>query len=192
MTGRWAMKLPDDWRILPESCASARGFTSELVLGDYGSFDAGGSHKFDSVAFRVREPAEPPVVILFNPVADGNAFGTQRIQHFVQVVHAVVKHERLWAWLEVFGIVLENRPHREPGPARIICFPPREHDTRRVVPPYTQVLLIPAVQGFRIVCFEKHTAQTSDTLHKLALRSNQGSGLAATLGQQGTVQCALA
>ena len=64
------------------------------------------------MALRIGDPGEAPVLVLVALVRDLDAFGAELYEERVEVVDAVVDHERGLPGAEVRRVLLEEGPHR--------------------------------------------------------------------------------
>src|SRR3989442_2248366 len=83
--------------------------------------------ELDALPFGIRHPREPAVLILGSLGTHVNPFGLELGDHGVEVVDPVVEHERGLPRAEIFGVVLEEGPHRRSGTLRILGLAPVKH-----------------------------------------------------------------
>src|SRR5258708_28516105 len=83
--------------------------------------------QLDAIPFRVHDPCEPAIFMIFPLWIDGYAFGLQRFEHGVEIFYLVVDHEGRTARIEVFRILGEKRPHGKAFVRRIVVAAPVEH-----------------------------------------------------------------
>src|SRR5271165_377819 len=50
--------------------------------------------QLDLVAFRIDDPSEAAVVVVLALGIDGHAFSAQRLEQRIQIVHAIIQHQR--------------------------------------------------------------------------------------------------
>src|SRR5262249_9139734 len=101
----WLMRVST---VREGGCGVARG-----PRGSWRRFPLGGRRlpTLDPVAVRIRDPAEPAELRAFDPIVHHAALRPEDGDHRIQVVDAVVDHERSLAGTEVFGTVGEDAPH---------------------------------------------------------------------------------
>jgi len=83
--------------------------------------------ELDAMALRIGDPSEAPVLVLMPLVRDLYALGTQLREERVEIIEAVVKHERGVARTEVGRVLLEERPHGGADASRIVAIAPFEY-----------------------------------------------------------------
>src|SRR5258705_9123249 len=83
------------------SCRRRRELVSPLVAGRR-------LPQLDAMALRIGDPGEAPVLVLVALVGDLDALGPKRYKQRVEVVDAVVDHERGLPGAEVRRVLLEE------------------------------------------------------------------------------------
>src|SRR5687768_15663802 len=69
--------------------------------------------ELDLVAVRVHDPRELAVLVRFGSLDDRHALRTQLLEQPIEVVDAVVDHERRRARTEPLAVLPRHMPHRE-------------------------------------------------------------------------------
>ena len=82
--------------------------------------------ELDSMTLRVGNPSEPTVFVLVTLVGDLHALRSELRDQRIQIVNAVVQHERGRARSEVGRVFLEERPHRGANAIGIVAIAPFE------------------------------------------------------------------
>ena len=77
-----------------------------------------------TVSLRVGNPSEPTVLVLVTLVGDLHALRSELRDQAVQIVHAVVQHERGRPRSEVGRVFLEEGPHRGTNAIGMVMFAP--------------------------------------------------------------------
>src|SRR5438093_5323899 len=80
--------------------------------------------ELDAMPFRVGDPRESAVLVLVTLVSDLYALCSELRDKPVQVVNAIVQHERGRARSEVGRVFLEERPHRGTKAIGIVTIAP--------------------------------------------------------------------
>src|SRR5947209_4697447 len=105
-----------------------------------------GLPEFDAVAFGVGDPGELSELSILAARVDAHALRGQPREDRVEVVHAVVEHERRRARIEVVRVLVEQRP--DGGAGRIgIALAPSEED-RSVLRLEAEVCAVPLAELF--------------------------------------------
>jgi hypothetical protein len=82
--------------------------------------------ELDPMTFEIGDPREASVLVLVTLVGDVDTFRAQPPEERVEIVDAVVDHERGLARAEIRRVLLENRPHRGADTIRVITLAPLE------------------------------------------------------------------
>src|SRR5207237_1174577 len=154
-----------------------------VAASSRGSF-RGWLPELDAIAFRIGDPRELSVVVLFALRIDRHALGCQRLEQRVEIVDAVVEHERLRRRAEVARVAWKDRPD---GDAVLVARAVKRRG-RRIVAPDAEVRLVPRVQFFRIARLEEHAAEADDTPLHAAYRNRgrRSPGTSVPLSSEGT------
>src|ERR1700682_3803142 len=86
--------------------------------------------ELDLIAFGVGDPSETAVVVVFALGVDLHPFGAQKLDQCVEILDAIVDHERGFAWIEVLGSLGKDGPDRPALLFGILGVSPGEHDAR--------------------------------------------------------------
>src|SRR5438876_3661933 len=109
--------------------------------------------QFDPVALGVRDPPEATVLGLLDLSGFLDSFGPEGREHVVQVLHAVVDHERGTALTEVLRVRGEDGPDRGPSGLPVLPTPPRE-EGHCILDVHPQMTAVPLDQCLRILRLE--------------------------------------
>src|ERR1041385_7430167 len=115
--------------------------------------------QLDSIALGIHDPAEPPVLRVLDLLVDPHALGPQRREQAVQVMHAIVDHERRRAGREVLRVRGKQRPR---GRAWTL---PIERGAAPLLHVDAEVLLVPGTESLRILGLEEDATDAGHTLH---------------------------
>ena len=132
--------------------------------------------ELDTISFRVGDPAEPTVLVLFDPVDDVHAVLPQFRENPIEIVNSKVQHEAAVGRPKVVGVGREHRPHRRPRGTTSTT--PAKDRKVAVLDRYAQPVSIPRSEHFRVSSLEEHTTDARDTCHVLQPLDDTGDGLA--------------
>src|SRR5919204_2826852 len=122
--------------------------------------------QFETVAFRIHGPAEAAGKIVRYFAVYLNSGLAKLLEHPVEVLHAVIDHERCLARLEILGVSGKERPNGDPNGFWTVHLAPLEHwglaGSGALTQLDTQMLLIPLGQLARVISLEEDAAKPRD------------------------------
>src|SRR5205823_7695695 len=158
--------------------ATASGFRGRSSLhrrrGLRSLIDLRGLPQLDPISFRVGDPGEPTVLVVLPLRHDRNSFPPKRREHGVQVLHAVVDHERR-AVAEVLRVGGEDGPDRVPFDLAVLPAAPRE-EGHRVLDPNPQMSTVPFDHRLRILRLEEDASEARHAGPMLPFGHRPGNG----------------
>src|SRR6266571_2220972 len=117
--------------------------------------------QLDPVPFGIADPSEPAVLRVLDVAIDVDALGAQRFAEPVQVLHAVVDHERRAVLAEVLRVRGEDRPDRVAVRLAVLPAPPREEGDG-VLDGYPEMVPVPFGHPGRILRLEEDASDSRD------------------------------
>src|SRR5207237_2453081 len=133
-----------------------------------------GLPQLDPISFRVGDPGEPTVLVVLPIRHDRNSCPSKRREHGVQVLHAVVDHERR-AVAEVLRVGGEYGPDRVPLDLAVLPAAPRE-EGHRVLDPNPQMSTVPLSHRLRILRLEENASEARHAGPMLPFGHSPGNG----------------
>src|SRR5206468_6711295 len=121
--------------------------------------------EFDSVSFRVHDPAEFAVVVTFNTRIDVDAFAFQRGKQVFEILDLKIDHECFLARCEIISACRKRRPDSESLGLGIVQFAPVDHCAAIFVGCDAKMLAIPLAKFVSVVRLEENPADASDAFH---------------------------
>ena len=116
--------------------------------------------QLDAVAFRIGNPSETDVVVVFD-FFDRDALAAELREHLFQVGDAVVDHERWIGGAEIVGVGGKQGPGGAAGCLRMLWIVPEEFG-EAIFSSDAEVFAVPGGHAFGIACAKENAADAGD------------------------------
>jgi hypothetical protein len=123
--------------------------------------------KLNLISVGINNPRKLPVLVRLRTANYFDSTTLELDQHFIQIIHSIINHEKGVARAEPLAAFLCDVLHRE---ALILCFVvrPFQHCTTKALEGDAEMLLIPGCERFIVtLCYEKDSTNSSNFRHLL-------------------------